>query len=69
MIIYIFAVVHPLREFVYVVLAEHALLAAHQGKTARQDNKVIWNTIKMIWRQLGIGLIVFVPLCTLCRRF
>ena len=50
-------------------LREHVLLAAHQGKTTKPVDIVIWNNLRMIWRQLWIGLIAFVPLYTLCRRF
>ena len=51
------------------LLLEHILLAAHHSKTAKHDDKLIWNKLGIVWRQLAIGLIAFVLLCTLCRRF
>ena len=38
-------------------LLEHALLAAHQGKTTIQEDKVIWNKFSIGWRHLKIGVI------------
>ena len=42
----LFAVVLPLHM---LFLLEKFLLAAHQGKTAKQYDKVSWNKLKMIY--------------------
>ena len=50
-------------------LLEYVLLAGHQGKTAKKEDKVNWNRVSMSWRHIKIGLIAFIQVHILCRRF
>ena len=50
-------------------LLEHVLLADHQGKTAKKEDKVNWNRVSMSWRHIKIGLTAFIQVRILCRFY